>query len=155
MTGKLSPGRPRSIHGGYSYMLSGTVPERRKYILAYLSQCRAQLCEDHGGEYSLSAAQLIIIDRIISKLGCLRLMEEFVKDNGVMLGADLQPCLQKNYLSFSNSLRRDLESIKDLAASNSRPAQTVQDLMADFDAKIQPEAAAKVDQEQYEAEAVE
>lgn len=34
---KLPRGRPRTTHGGYTFLVKGVVPERRRYLLSYLS----------------------------------------------------------------------------------------------------------------------
>ncbi len=108
---KLSKGRPRVTHGGYSFIATGKLPEHRLYLLRYLSACREGLVRDFGGEENLSTAQLILIDRITSKLGILRCIEEHVKEGPVIRGQTLAPALKKSYLAYSNSLRLDLQAL--------------------------------------------
>ena len=62
-------------------------------------------------EEDLSAAQLILIDRVVMKLGCVRLMEEHVSETNVMEGNDLAPCLKSSYLAYNNSIRLDLQAL--------------------------------------------
>jgi len=105
---KLPRGRRREVHGGYSFLASGKLPEHRVYLLQYLTNSRQGLLDDLGGEDNLSTAQVVLIDRVISKLGCIRCVEEHIRENSVMVGEVLAPSLQASYLAFNNSLRLDL-----------------------------------------------
>jgi hypothetical protein len=108
---KLTAGR-RPTHGGFSFLATGKLPEHRRYILQYLTAARMQLIRDIGGsEENLSAQQIIIIDRIISKLGILRCIEEHVRETSIMKGHELAPALRASYLAYSNSLRLDLQAL--------------------------------------------
>jgi len=115
MSGKVSRkkcGRKPGVqvtHGAYSLIARGEFPSKRRRVERWLSEVRLALIRDLGPtEQDLSAAQAIIIDRVIGKLGVLRCLEEHVREKGVMKGDELSPPLQKNYLSWANSLRLDL-----------------------------------------------
>lgn len=106
----LSRGRPKVTHGGYSFLTTGQLPERRVYILRYLSAARQGLIEDLGGEEkNLTTAQLILIDRIISKLGIIRCIEEHIKETSILDGSDLAPALRSSYIAYNNSIRLTLQ----------------------------------------------
>jgi len=103
--------RPRS-HGGYSFLTRGELPENRTHVLKYLMAAREGLIRDLGpSEENLSTAQIILIDRITSMLGIVRLMEEYIRERSVMVGAELAPCLKASYLAYNNSIRLDLVSL--------------------------------------------
>ena len=103
--------RPRS-HGGYSYLTTGALPEHRSNILGYLMAVRQGLIQDLGPtENDLSTAKIVLIDRITTKLGVIRCVEEHVKENSVMTGDDLAPSLKASYLAYGNSLRLDLQAL--------------------------------------------
>jgi hypothetical protein len=103
--------RPRS-HGGYSYLTSGTLPEHRANVLKYLMAARQGLVCDLGPtENDLTAAQIILIDRVTTKLGVIRCVEEHIRENSVMVGQDLAPSLKASYLAYNNSLRLDLQAL--------------------------------------------
>lgn len=108
---KLPHGRQRTVHGGYSFLTSGRLPEHRVYLRRYLTNCREGLIADHGGESNLSTAQALLIDRVISKLGCIRCVEEHIRENSVMVGEELAPSLKASYLAFNNSVRLDLMAL--------------------------------------------
>ena len=108
---KLKPGR-KVKHGGFSYLATGKLPEDRRYILQYLTAARENLIRDIGPtEEDLTAAQIILIDRIITKLGVIRCIEEHIRENSVMKGHDLARCLQSSYLAYNNSVRLDLQAL--------------------------------------------
>jgi len=62
-------------------------------------------------EEDLSIAQRVLIDRIISKLGIIRCIEEHIRENSVMRGHDLAPSLKASYLAYNNSIRLDLQAL--------------------------------------------
>ncbi len=81
---KLHPGR-RKKHGGYSFLVKGELPEGRAYVERYLTTVREGLISDLGPtEKDLTTAQVILIDRIITKLGVTRCIEEYIRENTVM-----------------------------------------------------------------------
>ena len=85
---KLSKGRPKATHGGFSFLVSGRLPAHRAHLLRYLSACRNGLIEDLGGEENLSTQELILVDRCTSLLGVLRCIEEDAKEKGFSTATD-------------------------------------------------------------------
>ncbi len=108
---KLPRGGQRQTHGGYSFLTHGRLPEHRTHIRRYLTACRQGLIDDLGSDQSLSTAEAILIDRIISKLGISRCIEEHTRENSVMVGQELAPALKSSYLAYSNSIRLDLVAL--------------------------------------------
>jgi len=109
LEGKSKRGRPPK-HGGYSFLVKGELPENRKHVLRYLTAARENLIRDLGPtEDDLTAAQVILIDRTITKLGVIRCIEEHIKENSVMVGQRLAPSLRASYLAYNNSIRLDLQ----------------------------------------------
>jgi len=109
LSAKLKRGGQTIRHGGYSFLTKGELPEDRKHILKYLTGARENLIKDLGPtENDLTAAQIILIDRVISKLGVVRCIEEFIRVHTVMKGENLSPSLGQNYLAYNNSIRLDL-----------------------------------------------
>jgi hypothetical protein len=103
--------RPRS-HGGYSYLTTGALPEHRSNILGYLMAVRQGLIQDLGPtENDLSTAKIVLIDRITTKLGVIRCVEEHIRENSVMVRDELAPSLKASYLAYNNSLRLDLQAL--------------------------------------------
>jgi len=112
LTIKLKRGGQKIKHGGYSFMVKGELPENRKHVLRYLTAARENLVKDLGPtEENLTAAQIIIIDRIVSKLGIVRCIEEHIRENSVMRGHNVAPSLKTSYLAYNNSIRLDLQAL--------------------------------------------
>lgn len=104
-------GRPPK-HGGYSLISRGKIAERRKYIEEYLRSAREGLIRDLGPtERDLTTAQLLLIDRIITKLGVVRLIEEHVNENGVFHNGRLSSSLNESYIAYDNSIRLSLQAL--------------------------------------------
>ena len=104
-------GRPPK-HGGYSLLIKSELPENRKHIREYLTGVRGGLIQDLGPtEKGLTTAQIVLIDRVVTKLGVIRCMEEHVRENTVMKGDRLSPCLRASYLAYNNSIRLDLQAL--------------------------------------------
>ena len=108
---KKKRGRPPK-HGGYSLLTKGELPENKKHIRAYLTGAREGLIQDLGPtEKDLTMAQIVLIDRVVTKLGVIRCIEEYIRENTVFEGKRLSPCLRESYLAYNNSIRLDLAAL--------------------------------------------
>jgi len=97
-------------HGGFSLLTRGVLSERRRYIGHYLTEIREGLIYDLAkSEGDLSTAQKVLIDRIITFLGVIRLIEEHAKQHGV-LDSKGQPTsgLTGHYLTFNRQVKEML-----------------------------------------------
>lgn len=99
-----------------------------------LKRLRTQLETDLGGVENLSAQERILLDRIVKKVLIVEMLESYslsrrsiFKRNGELIGA-----LGRHYLSFCESLRRDL-----VAVGLSRRAKGVPSLSAYLAARAQ------------------
>ena len=109
---KGKAGHPVVKHGAYSYLTRLTVPDNRAYLRPYLSGVREGLIKDLGPtEEDLTTAQKLIIDRIISQAGVIRLIEEHCREQGIFHGMAITPALAENYLAYANSLRLNLQAL--------------------------------------------
>ena len=109
---KTDKRRIRYKHGGYTYLTTGEVPEHRQYIKKYLTGVREGMIKDIGPEEKdLTTAQLILVDRLISLLGVIRLIEEKAKEEGVFGGRNLAASLRTSYIAYNNTVRLTLEKL--------------------------------------------
>lgn len=109
---KLGKSGTRYRHGGYAYLTTGEIPEHRQYIQKYLTAIREGLIKDIGPtEKDLTIAQLILIDRLVSLLGVIRLIEEKAKEDGIFKGQELTPSLKQSYIAYNNTVRLTLEKL--------------------------------------------
>jgi len=131
---KNRPGRKLGVkvkHGAYSLIARGALPRKRRYLERFLGDVRQGLIKDLGPKQeNLTTAQLILIDRIIGKLGVLRCAEEFVRESGVVKGQELSPILKRSYLSWANSLRLDLQALG-IDKRQSEPGPTLAEIIAE------------------------
>ena len=131
---KARRGRPPK-HGGYSLLTRGEMPENRRYIARYLTEVRDGLIHDLGpSEEDLTAAQQVLIDRIITKLGIVRLIEENAKENGVFNEGTLDPSLGTFYLQYDNSIKMQLQALG-VDKRGSEKVLTPLELAAEIDQK--------------------
>jgi len=113
-------GRP-PVHGGYSLEVQDDILKKHPAVRVYLRDTRAGLIRDvAGSEKDPSEQQRLLIDRIISKLLILRIIELWIEKHGVwdrskLLAKpsvlSLEPALGLNYLAFSNSIDRALKML--------------------------------------------
>lgn len=107
---RRKPG-PIPRHGGYSLLTTGRLPERRRYIAPYLTAVREGLIHDLAeNEEKLSTAQRVLIDRVITFLGVVRLIEEHAREHGLL---DSSGKLKSgigtgHYLSFNRFIKEAL-----------------------------------------------
>src|SRR4030066_48148 len=103
MTTKRIGRKPES--GAYSIVSKGALIRDRKRLSRYLRDVREGLIADFGGEKALTTAQSVLVDRVLSKLGTLRLIELWIAKNGIFKEeGELRPVLER-YLSWSRELR--------------------------------------------------
>jgi hypothetical protein len=71
------------------------------------------LVDDLGGSAELTSAQLLLIDNIRSKLIVLFQISKYVDEQECIINekGELLPCLGKNYITFTEALRRALEAL--------------------------------------------
>ena len=132
---KIKIGRP-ARHGGYSLLTRGVLPEKRKYIGHYLSTIREGLIHDLAtSEEDLSTAQKILIDRTVTFLGVVRLIEEFAREHGVLDSKGrVTSGLTAYYLSFNRHIKEYL-ALLGLEKKALEPEQTLADVIREIDAK--------------------
>jgi hypothetical protein len=107
----------------------------------FLSGVRRGLIADLGPkEENLTTAQRILCDRVIGKLGVLRVVEEFAKEQGVLQKGELSPILKHNYLAWANSLRLDLQALG-LDKRAVEPEMSLAQIIAEHDAQAGQGAA--------------
>ncbi len=128
---KGKPGRP-PIHGAWTIVRRGELPERRRDLRAVLEAFRAGLIHDRGPlEDDLTAAQLTLINETVTVLGVLRCIGEHVAQAGVFKGGVINPALSTMYLAYQNTLRLNLMAL----GLNKRKASDALDLGRYIDAK--------------------
>ena len=126
MAKKKKLGRPRKrgrppTHGAYITSLKDQYLKTTPQVRRFLESTRFGLIRDvAGSEENLSEQQRIMIDRVISRLLILRVIEGWIVRDGIwdrkaLLGKPstlkLESCLSDSYLAYSNSIDRALKSL--------------------------------------------
>jgi len=143
--GKGKRGRPRTRHGGYALLTRGELPQNRLYLRPYLTEVREGLIRDLAArEEELTMAQRVLVDRVVTFLGVVRLIEEMVKEKGIFEtpAGLLNPALATNYLAYNNSIRLTLQ-VLGINRQRVERGPTLADIIREGD-----EAAAKNPQDQ-------
>jgi len=87
-------------------------PSVRVAIRRYLADTRAGLVHDLGPtEADLTAAQVILIDRMMNCLALLRMFEADVVSHGLWSGKELAPALRGPYMQLTNVVRQTLQAL--------------------------------------------
>ncbi len=99
-------------HGIHSTTKRKRFKDLRTQEAAWLKAVTTQLVDDLGGAESLNAAEQIILSTAETKLITIFLLGEYVDQQMAVVDSEtkeLLPVLQRSFLAYSESLRRDLE----------------------------------------------
>jgi hypothetical protein len=68
--------KKKLMHGGYSYLTTGELPEDKLYVQRYLTQIRQLYIENISGtEDNMTAGQIILLNKLITLEGLTRCIE--------------------------------------------------------------------------------
>lgn len=100
-------------HGAYSKHFRKRYTDKRTREGKQLEAVFQGLIEDLGGKTELTFAQLLILENIRSKLIVIFQISKHVdrQESIINKKGELLPCLGRNYTTYSESLRRDLETL--------------------------------------------
>jgi hypothetical protein len=134
---KKRPGRKpgsKARHGGYSLMMRGILPEKRRYIGQYLTAVREGWIHDLAAkEENLSTAQRVLIDRAITFLGVVRLIEENGRERGILDSRGrLSQGLTGHYLSFNRFIKETM-ALLGLEKRSLEPEATLAEIIKKYD----------------------
>ncbi len=116
------PSRGNLRHGGYSRLMRRKFEDKRTGFGRQLSRIMGDLVIDLGGQAALGSAQRLLLENIRSKLIVLLQISKYIstQESIISESGELLPCLGRNYTTYSESLRRDLEALFQLKR---KPAQ--------------------------------
>jgi hypothetical protein len=99
-------------HGVFSTTRRQRFSDLRTQEGQWLKMVTTQLVDDLGGAESLNAAEQIILSAVETKLITIHLIGEYIDKQMEVVDPEtkeLLPVLQRSFLSYSESVRRDLE----------------------------------------------
>lgn len=120
-------------HGVFSTTKRKRFSDLRSQEGQWLKAITTQLIDDLGGAESLNAAEQIILSTVETKLITIHLIGEYIDKQMAVVDPEtkeLLPVLQRSFLSYSESVRRDLEYLYGSKfGKKSKKVPTIADLM--------------------------
>lgn len=113
-TKRERPGPP-ATHGAYCQHIRERYSDLRTKEGQRLHAVTQGLIADLGGQANINTAQSVIIENIKSKLIVLFQISDYADKQITIVDentGELLPCLGRNFLSYSEALRRDLEALQ-------------------------------------------
>ncbi|MBN1103581.1 MAG: hypothetical protein JXL84_09240 [Deltaproteobacteria bacterium] len=110
-------GGGHQTHGAHSKQVRRRYTDRRTAEGKQLAAVIEALVDDLGGREVITTGQVILLDRIREKLITLQQIGKFVDDQVSLIdkeSGELLAVLNRNYLAYSESLRRDVEALHGL-----------------------------------------
>ena len=100
-------------HGAWSQHFAKRYSDKRTSQGRQLEAVIKGLVDDLGGNAVLTSAQRLLLENIRSKLIVIMQISKFTDMQTSLINSDgeLLPCLGRNYTTYSESLRRDLEAL--------------------------------------------
>ena len=110
---KEHPERGNLKHGAHSEHVRKRYSDKRTKEGRQLSTIMDTLVNDLGGNSDITSAQRLLLDSIRSKIMVILQISKFVDRHESIIDSEgtLLPCLGKNFITYSESLRRDLEAL--------------------------------------------
>ena len=104
---------PALKHGAFSKNIRARYSDGRTQEAKKLNTVMKGLVDDLGGQGNLTAPQSLLLDNIRSKLVVIFQISQYVdrKDSIINEDGELIACLGRNFTTYSESLRRDLEAL--------------------------------------------
>lgn len=106
---------PEPTHGAYSKEVIARYSDLRTKEGRRLEDVIQGLISDLGGAANVTAAQNIILGNIKAKLIVIFQISDYADRQNIILDekkGTIIPCLGRNFLAYSEALRRDLESLQ-------------------------------------------
>jgi hypothetical protein len=120
-------------HGATSVTKRRRFSDLRTQEGQWLKTVTTQLVDDLGGAENLNAAEQIILSTVETKLITIHLIGEYIDKQMEVVDSEtkeLLPVLQRSFLSYSESVRRDLEYLySNKFGKKSQKVPTIADLI--------------------------
>ncbi len=122
--GLIQP-EPWETHGAYSYMSTGKVPKKKRYLLEYVHNEREKWLAELGGEENLSSIELSMLDEATRLLLFSSMVNDFLltdKDSNVLYKDDqgninMHTAVSRHYLSFTRTYIQILRELQKIVAT--------------------------------------
>ena len=118
-----NPSHGNLKHGAHSGMVRRRYGDKRYREGKQLASIMKGLREDLGGNGNIPTAAQIILDSIKSKIVVILQIGKYVDKQIEIIDpktGELLPCLGKNFTSYTESLRRDLEALSSMSGKKTK-----------------------------------
>jgi hypothetical protein len=124
---------PALKHGAYSHAIRRRYGDKRYREGKQLAEIMSALIEDLGGNDKITASQRLILDNIKAKVIVICQISKYVDRQPSIINekGELLPCLGRNYTTYSEALRRDLEALT--AMTSKKKASSYKDIMKELE----------------------
>lgn len=120
---------PWETHGAYSYLSSGRVPKKKRYLLEFVHKERTKWLEELGGEENLTSIELSMLDEACRLLLFSSMVNDYLladKDSNVLYKDDegdikMHTAVSRHYLSFTKTYIQILKELQKIVTS--KPSQ--------------------------------
>jgi hypothetical protein len=119
-------------HGAQSQTIRKRYSDLRTVEGQRLKAVIDAITADLGGPEGINAGQQVLLGGLQSKLIVIFQISDYLdKQSGIVDAAgELLPCMGKNFITYTESIRRDLEAIYGFKRSNKTKVPTLDELIA-------------------------
>ncbi len=119
-------------HGAYSYLSTGRVPKKKRYLLEFIHKEREKWLTELGGEENLSSIELSMLDEASRLLLFSSMVNDFLltdKESNVLYKDDsgdikMHTAVSRHYLSFTKTYIQILKELQKIVATKPRKRNT-------------------------------
>lgn len=128
----LPPSASNFKHGAQSGAIRKRYGDLRTREGRALQAVLDAVVEDLGGQDTLTGSQRVVLDSIRTKLIVIFQVARYVEGQPSLVDdtGELLPVLGKNYITYTESLRRDLQTLHDLAGKRPKQAPDLEAYLA-------------------------
>ncbi len=116
---------PWETHGAYSYLSSGRVPKKKRYLLEFVHKEREKWLVELGGEENLTSIELSMLDEACRLLLFSSMVNDYLladKDSNVLYKDDegdikMHTAVSRHYLSFTKTYIQILKELQKIVTA--------------------------------------
>lgn len=125
-------GEPRRTHGAKSLTIRKRYSDLRTVEGQRLKAVIDAITTDLGGPEGINAGQQVLLGGLQSKLIVIFQISDYLdKQSGIVNAAgELLPCMGKNFITYTESIRRDLEAIYGFKRNSKTKVPSLEELIA-------------------------
>jgi len=116
--------QPWEEHGAYSYLSSGRVPKKKRYLLEFVHKEREKWLRELGGEENLSSIELSMLDEACRLLLFSSMVNDYLlcdKESNILYTDDtgniqMHTAVSRHYLSFTRTYIQILKELQKIVS---------------------------------------